>query len=82
MVEQGRHAQILALKAKGWKTDRETERFEDHVNPPGEIGGPTFMKDPDGRIYACTGGVERLVVGEIDFPEGKRTYRAGKAVEE
>jgi hypothetical protein len=86
-VEFGRFAQINDLKAKGWHEDSETEQFHAMDVRDMVCGGPTYLRNPDdGLLYACGGGVERLVDGSfalIDDPVlGKRhtTYRNGRAV--
>lgn len=81
MTEQGRLAQVEALKAQGWTEDWETARFEQWEIDGDSVGSPTYLRAPDGRIYECSGGVERLVAGDYQFRHGRRRYVAGKMVE-
>jgi hypothetical protein len=85
-MEFGRFAQIDALRAKGWHSDDETNKFDALEARKQTIGGPTYLRNPeDGLIYACSCGTERPVDGRyalIDDPVlGERftMYENGKA---
>lgn len=78
MVEFGRLAQVDRLVAQGWYTDDETERFDQMEIRDEVVGAPTYLKNPnDHRLYACSGGTERLVEGRFALligPGGRKIY--------
>jgi hypothetical protein len=60
MVEFARFEQIRNLEAQGWVQD---EECQDLQRADMRMGGPTFLKDSQGRIHEVSCGTERLLNG-------------------
>lgn len=80
-MEYGRFDQIDRLKKAGWTEDDECQQL--YNDAPDVIGGPTYMRSPDGRIHAVTCGKETPVEGtyrisEGDSPAKTTDYRDGR----
>ncbi len=69
MVELARGATIAGLEAQGWTRDALCAELH---RSDLRIGGPTYMRAPDGRLHAVSVGEPRVLEGS--FPgEGGRS---------
>lgn len=60
MVEFARFAQTKALEENGWTQDDECRRLQWADE---SVGGPTYMRDPNGLYYAVGCGKETPLDG-------------------
>jgi len=82
-VEYGRFKQVADLKAAGWTMDEDCRLLQlgDQT-----IGGPTYMRSPDGKVYAVSCGTEKpldgMFLSYVGQPLGSRSvvYRDGKEI--
>lgn len=74
-MELGRFDQINRLTEAGWYADEETQKFADLDRESRVVGGPTYLKSPDGVLCACSGNMERPVEGIFNV-QGSKNRRA------
>lgn len=74
-MELGRFKQIADLREKGWTTDEETAMFHAMDARDMRVGGPSYMKSPEGVLCAVSGGTERPVAGRFALVEIAGTPR-------
>jgi len=80
-MEYGRFKQVQDLEAAGWTVDEDCRRLQEADT---SIGGPTYMRSPDGKVCEVTCGTETPLNGmyqsDLGPPLGSRgvIYRDGK----
>lgn len=75
MVEYSRLAQVRGLREQGYHSDAETALLEAAEYQKMVCGSPTYLRGPDGRIYACVGNKETPLDGAYDHYVEALGYR-------
>jgi hypothetical protein len=82
-MEYGRFQQVQDLEATGWTVDEDCRRLQ---KADMSMGGPTYMRSPDGKVCAVSCGTQEPLNGifqsHVGPPFGSRgvVYQDGKEV--